>query len=205
MTEPLKSDAGPPPARHGWSKVVFVVTGLLGLAGLSYLGVQQALRARLASGGTAGPTGKMQRHEKGKRSPPVKMQRYENGTLSLADLQGKVVMLDFWATWCAPCQAEMPSLVKLAKEYEGQGLVFVAASRDDMPDAPLFVQEFIQSRMPELAPYVVFAPDELAAIFQVTALPTLYFLDRQGRVVDAQRGMLSESALRQRIERALKN
>ena len=100
--------------------------------------------------------------------------------------------------------AEMPSLIKLAKEYEDKGLVFVAASRDEMPDAPLFVQEFVQSRMPELAPYVVFAPDELAAVFQVTALPTLYFLDRKGQVVDAQRGMLSEAALRQRIERALK-
>ncbi|MBM7114422.1 TlpA family protein disulfide reductase [Archangium primigenium] len=192
MTEPLNSDAGsPPPARHGWSKVVLVVTALLGLAGLSYLGVQQALRARLASNGTV--------------APAVKMQRYEKGTLSLADLEGKVVMLDFWATWCAPCQAEMPSLVKLAKEYESKGLVFVAASRDDMPDAPLFVQEFILSRMPDLAPYVVFAPDEIAATFQVTALPTLYFLDRRGQVVDAQRGMLSESELRQRIERALQH
>ena len=191
MTEPLKPDAGPPPARPGWSKVLLVVTGLLGLAGLSYLGVQQALRARMASDGTA--------------APALKLQRYEKGTLSLADLEGKVVMLDFWATWCAPCQAEMPALVKLAKEYEGKGLVFVAASRDDMPDAPLFVQEFVQSRLPELSPYVVFAPDELAAIFQVTALPTLYFLDRQGRVVDAQRGMMSEAALRQRIERALQN
>jgi thiol-disulfide isomerase/thioredoxin len=191
VTEPLKPDAGPPPARQGWSKVLLVVTGLLGLAGLSYLGVQQALRARMASDGTA--------------APPLKLQRYEKGTLSLADLEGKVVMLDFWATWCAPCQAEMPALVKLAKEYEGKGLVFVAASRDDMPDAPLFVQEFVQSRLPELSPYVVFAPDELAAIFQVTALPTLYFLDRRGQVVDAQRGMLSESELRQRIERALKH
>ncbi|MFY0580010.1 TlpA family protein disulfide reductase [Cystobacter fuscus] len=98
----------------------------------------------------------------------------------------------------------MPSLLKLAKEYEDKGLVFVAASRDEMPDAPLFVQEFVQSRMPELAPYVVFAPDELAAIFQVTALPTLYLLDRKGQVVDSQRGMMSEAALRQRIERALK-
>ncbi|WP_343211017.1 TlpA family protein disulfide reductase [Archangium violaceum] len=181
--------AGQPPARHGWSKVLLVVTGLLGMAGLGYLGVQEAMRQRLASDGMA--------------APPVKMEKYEGGTLSLADLKGKVVMLDFWATWCPPCQAEMPSLIKLAKEYEGKGLVFVAASRDEMPDAPLFVQEFVVSRMPELGQYVVYAPDEVAAVFQVTALPTLYFLDREGRVVDAQRGMLTEDALRRRIERAL--
>ncbi|WP_395819681.1 TlpA family protein disulfide reductase [Archangium minus] len=180
---------GQPPARYGWSKVVLVVTGLLGMAGLGYLGVQEALRQRLAADGMAAPS--------------VKMEKYEGGTLSLADLKGKVVMLDFWATWCPPCQAEMPSLIKLAKEYEGKGLVFVAASRDEMPDAPLFVQEFVVSRMPDLGPYVVYAPDEVAAVFQVTALPTLYFLDREGRVVDAQRGMLTEDALRRRIERAL--
>lgn len=181
--------AGQPPSRHGWSKVLLVVTGLLGMAGLGYLGVQEALRQRLASDGMAAPS--------------VKMEKYEGGTLSLADLKGKVVMLDFWATWCPPCQAEMPSLIKLAKEYEGKGLVFVAASRDEMPDAPMFVQEFVVSRMPELGQYVVYAPDEVAAVFQVTALPTLYFLDREGRVVDAQRGMLTEDALRRRIERAL--
>ncbi|WP_430384381.1 TlpA family protein disulfide reductase [Archangium violaceum] len=181
--------SGPKPGRHGWSWVLLLVTGLCGVGALAYLGVQEALRARLASDGMAAPT--------------MKLERYEGGTLSLADLKGKVVMLDFWATWCPPCQAEMPSLVKLAKEYEGKGLVFVAASRDDMPDAPMFVQEFILSRMPELAPYVVYAPDELAAAFQVTALPTLYFLDREGRVVDAQRGMLDEAALRRRVEQAL--
>ena len=196
MTEPVNQDAvppqpPPPPVRHGWSKMLLVVTGLLGLAALSYLGVREALRARLAADGTAAPTIKLKKYD-------------ETGTVSLTDFQGKVVMLDFWATWCAPCQAEMPALLKLAKEYEGRGLVFVAASRDEMPDAPLFVQEFVQSRMPELGPYVVFAPDELAALYQVQALPTLFFLDRKGNVLDSHRGMLSEAALRQRIERALK-
>jgi thiol-disulfide isomerase/thioredoxin len=190
VTEQENAGAGQPqPVRHGWSKVLLVVTGLLGLAGLSYLGVQEGLRARLAPDGTV--------------APDFKMKTYDGGTVSLSDLRGKVVMLDFWATWCPPCQEEMPSLVKLAKEYEGKGLVFVAASRDEMPDAPLFVEEFVISRMPDLGPYVVYAPDEMAAAFQVTALPTLYFLDREGRVVDAQRGALSEDALRRRVERAL--
>lgn len=187
--EQVGEGSGKQPGRHGWSKVLLVVTALLGVAGLAYLGVQEALRARLTSDGTTAPS--------------IPMQTYDGKQMSLADLRGKVVMLDFWATWCPPCQAEMPYLIKLAKEYEPKGLVFVAASRDEMPDAPMFVEEFVMSRMPDLAPYVVYAPDEMAAAFQITALPTLYFLDREGRVVDAQRGAMSEDALRRRIERAL--
>lgn len=190
MTEQENAGAGQRrPGQYGWSKVLLVVTGLLGLGGVAYLGVQEALRARLTPDGT--------------EAPDFKLQKYDGGTMALSDLRGKVVMLDFWATWCPPCHEEMPSLVKLAKEYEGKGLAFVAASRDDMPDAPLFVEEYVKSRIPELAPYVVYATDEMAMAFQVSALPTLYFLDREGRVVDAQRGMLSEDALRRRVERAL--
>jgi thiol-disulfide isomerase/thioredoxin len=187
--EQVGEGSAPRPEQHGWSKVVLVVTALLGLAGLAYLGVQEALRSRLASDGTTAPS--------------ISMQTYDGKKMSLTDLRGKVVMLDFWATWCPPCQAEMPHLIKLAKEYESKGLVFVAASRDEMPDAPLFVEEFVVSRIPDLAPYVVYAPDEMAAAFQITALPTLYFLDREGRVIDAQRGAMSEDALRRRIEKAL--
>ena len=174
MTEPGSAVPGEPPARQEWSKYLLVGLGLGLLAAVSFLGVNEALRARMVSDGTAAPT--------------LALRKYDKGSMSLADLKGKVVMLDFWATWCGPCQAEMPSLLKLAQEYEGQGLVFVAASRDDMPDAPMMVQEFVISRMPDLGRHVVYAPDELAALFQVTALPTLYFLDRQGKVVDAQRG-----------------
>jgi len=189
VTEQQSGGAGPRPERHTWSKTLLAVVAFLGVAGVAWLGVEEARRARLVADGTTAPV--------------VEMQKYEGGTLSLEELKGKVVMLDFWATWCPPCQAEMPSLVKLAKEYEGEGLVFVAASRDDMPEAPLLVEDFVNRQLPELGPYVVYAPDAMAAAFQVSALPTLYFLDREGRVIDAQRGMLTEDELRRRIERAL--
>ncbi|XXF81649.1 TlpA disulfide reductase family protein [Myxococcaceae bacterium GXIMD 01537] len=171
------------------AKSLLVLTGLAGVVALVLLGVQEAKRSRLVPDGA---------------SPPgFVMQRYGGGTVTLAELKGSVVMLDFWATWCPPCREEMPSLVKLAKEYESQGLVFVAANRDDPDSAPAEVGTFIKRHQPDLAPYVVYAPDEMAVAFQVSALPTLYFLDREGKVVDAQRGMLDEDALRRRIERAL--
>jgi thiol-disulfide isomerase/thioredoxin len=172
------------------SKALLALTALFGLAGLVYLGVMEAQRKTLMPDGAAPPS--------------FVMERYGGGKLALSDLRGKVVMLDFWATWCPPCQEEMPSLVKLAKEYESQGLVFVAASRDEDDIKEEVVRQFVDRHLPELGQYVVYAGDEMAMAFKVEALPTLYFLDREGKVTDAVRGMMSEPAIRRRIENALK-
>ena len=182
--------APPPPSKGRGTKVVLGLLAALGLSGVVYLGVMEAQRAKLVPDGTS--------------APAMVMERHGGGTLKLEELKGQVVMLDFWATWCPPCREEMPALVKLAKEYEPQGLVFVAASRDDGPRAPKLVEAFMKRHLPDLEPYVVYASDDVAQAFQVTALPTLYFLDREGKVMDAQRGAMSEDALRRRIERALK-
>jgi thioredoxin-related protein len=82
--------------------------------------------------------------------------------------------------------------------------VFVAASRDDDDVKEELVDQFVKRNMPDLGPYVVYADDEMARAFQIEALPTLYFLDRNGKVTDAVRGMMPEASLRRRIENALK-
>ncbi|MCE9666310.1 TlpA family protein disulfide reductase [Myxococcus stipitatus] len=182
----------PPPARPTGTgtKVFLGLLAALAVGGMVYLGVLEARRAQLVPDGAA--------------APGFELPRHGGGVLKLEEFRGQVVMLDFWATWCPPCREEMPALVKLAKEYESQGLVFLAASRDDGDMAPQLVDGFIRRHLPELKPYVVYASDDMARAFQVSALPTLYFLDREGKVMDAQRGALSEDALRRRIERALK-
>ncbi len=193
VTTPPPEGSPPPPVPHRGefaSKVLLGLTAVFGLAGLVYLGVMEAQRTKLMPDGAAPPS--------------FQMERYAGGKLALSDLRGKVVMLDFWATWCPPCQEEMPSLVKLAKEYESQGLVFIAASRDDDDVKEELVRQFVDRFLPELGQYVVYANDEVATAFKVEALPTLYFLDREGKVTDAVRGMMSEPALRRRIENALK-
>ncbi len=160
------------------------------LAGLVYLGVVDARRSRLFG--------------RGEVAPPFELERYQGGQVKLSELRGRVVMLDFWATWCPPCVAEMPSLLKLAKEYEAKGLTFIAASRDEPHEARAVVQQFIARRAPELGPFVAFAPDPVAERYRVATLPTLYFIDREGRILSSHRGAASESRLRQWIEAALR-
>jgi thiol-disulfide isomerase/thioredoxin len=181
--EQQRATATAPP---GGRWVILALAGLL-FAGVLYLGVLEARRSPM----------------EGVSAPSFKLERYLGGSLALEDLRGRVVMLDFWATWCPPCVAEMPSLVKLAREYEPKGLAFVAANRDEGDTARLQVKRFLTKHAPDLAPDIVFADDVTASRYQVRSLPMLYFIDRDGKVLGSYAGLASESALRKQIEQAL--
>lgn len=71
----------------------------------------------------------------GKEAPDFSLPTAENDTISLHRMKGKVKIVDFWASWCAPCRKEMPTLVKLYKHYQTKGLEILSVSIDDKPDA----------------------------------------------------------------------
>ncbi len=188
MTE-LPSHSSESIRRPGFGRLVIIaLAAVLGLS-IAYLGVKDAQQQEGLRTGAA--------------APPFQLARYGGGSMALGDLRGKLVMLDFWATWCPPCVAEMPMLVKLAREYEPKGLVLVAASRDEGSTAAAEVGIFISQRVPELASSVVFADDAMATSYGVDSLPMLYFIGRDGRVVEAHSGYASEGMLRRSIEAAL--
>jgi thiol-disulfide isomerase/thioredoxin len=166
--------------------------GLLavGIAGLLWSGIQEARRSRPVE---AGP----------RAAPPFRLERFGGGSVSSSELQGKVVMLDFWATWCGPCLAEMPTLLKLAGEYEPRGVVFLAASRDDPSVARVQVGMFIDQRAPGLARYAAFADEGTADAYSVSAIPTMVLIDRKGQLHASYLGAASEGAWRARIEAVL--
>ncbi len=187
MTSSEAVGAPPPSSRKGlkWALLLVAVIFVAGLAALVMLE---------AKGGNGG----------GDAVGNVSLKRHGGGTLAFKDLKGQVVMVDFWATWCPPCKAEMPALVRLAKEYEQKGLAFVAVSQDDSDVAEYLVQQFMDRHQPDLAPYVVYGTHEVAQLFKVEALPTLYFLDREGRIMSVHRGMMDEQEMRRNIETALR-
>ena len=135
--------------------------------------------------------------------PAFSLERLRGGRVTLSELSGKVVVIDFWATWCPPCRAEMPWLVKLGARMESQGVVFIAISEDDPPGQVPLVNEFARE-VPGLERFVVLGDPEIESAYGVTSLPTLFVLDRQGQLVQKFVGAADEAELVALVERLAK-
>jgi thiol-disulfide isomerase/thioredoxin len=100
--------------------------------------------------------------------------------LRLSDYQGKVVMLDFWATWCGPCRIEIPGFIELQKRYGGQGFAVIGISMDDSSDTGTVVDFYRQLRMNYP---VAIGNDRLGELYGgVLGLPTTLLIGRDGRI-----------------------
>ena len=98
-------------------------------------------------------------------------------TVSSDQLKGKVVVLDFWATWCGPCRSEIPGYVELQKKYGEAGLAVVGVSLDR--GGPLVVKKFVEQQ--KITYLIVMGDDKIAAAFGgVEAIPTTFIIDRDG-------------------------
>ena len=110
-----------------------------------------------------------------------------------ADLKGKVVLIDFWASWCSPCKASFPVLNELHQRYGDQGLVIVAVNVDTEP--PL-MERFLKTTP---AQFVVVRDvnQELVKAVKVASMPTSFILDRTGRVRHVHNGFNGAETRRQ--------
>jgi cytochrome c biogenesis protein CcmG/thiol:disulfide interchange protein DsbE len=119
----------------------------------------------------------------GQRAPAFSLQRLNGGgTVSLASLRGKTVVLNFFASYCLPCKREAPALEKVWREYRSQGVVVLGIDTDDISnDARTFIAAHGVTY-----PTVGVATVGLAARYGTANLPTTYVLNRQGRVVGGQ-------------------
>jgi cytochrome c biogenesis protein CcmG, thiol:disulfide interchange protein DsbE len=123
-----------------------------------------------------------------------------NGTSwRLSDHRGQVVLINYWASWCAPCRQETPGLIDLARDYRYKGLSIVGVSMDEGGKRAVepFLREFH-------VPYPVLMPDLASpAAPAVEALPTTVLLDRKGRAAKSYIGAVRESVFRADVDRLL--
>lgn len=138
---------------------------------------------------------------RGVMAPDFTVDRFVGGTLQLSSLKGRVVVLDFWATWCPPCKAELPWLLKLAQKEQSRGLYFLAMNQDEAEQRTL-VAEFA-AELPGIERFITLGSTSVAAPFHVDGLPTLYIIDRQGRVFASAEGRLTEASVKAMVEQAL--
>jgi thiol-disulfide isomerase/thioredoxin len=119
------------------------------------------------------------------------------------------LLVNFWATFCDPCRAEFPDLVKIDKEYRPHALEFVTVSLDDMSDIKTSVPEFLDSMKATMPAYLLNASDPEPAINLVDRrwrgdLPATFLYNEKGEVVYKHIGRVNPAELREAIEKAVK-
>lgn len=121
---------------------------------------------------------------------------------TLPAIAGQVVLVDFWASWCAPCKASFPAMAKLHADYGSRGLVIVAVSVDDKPAA---YESFVKKLAPPFAT-VLDREKKLVREVKVPAMPTSYLIGRDGKVRFLHQGFHGDETdrqLRQQIDTLL--
>src|SRR5271157_2521559 len=163
-------------------KVLIIVGTVLALIGLTYY-ADKATRVQ----GTGKTT--LVSDAAGKPEPDLKLRDLDGKDISLADYKGKVVFLNFWATWCGPCQDEIPSLIDMQNKYAAKGFTVIGLAMDE--EGKSVVSPFVAKEKYEvngqklLINYpILLGTDEAADKFGgVMGYPTSFLLSRGGKVL----------------------
>lgn len=136
-----------------------------------------------------GTVGCSKKSEQQKTASPVAATTIDGAKISLEQYKGKVVLLDFFATWCPPCRASVPHLVELSNKYSSAGLQVVGLSVDeDVESLKKFVAEY-------KIPYpVAVASEETKTAYAVRSIPHLFIINRKGEIVEAHLGFDEQAA-----------
>lgn len=126
----------------------------------------------------------------GAKLPEIGLNDLSGNPVSAASLVGKVVVVDFWATWCAPCREELPMLDKLFQKYRAQGLVVVGVSVDKDVDN---VRKFL-GKLPLSFPITHDAQHQVSGRYQPPRMPSSYIVDKKGIVRFVHGGYRAQDA-----------
>jgi peroxiredoxin len=131
-----------------------------------------------------------------KPAPDFALTDADGKVAKLSDYRGKVVLLNFWATWCGPCEVEIPWFIQFQKEYQGRDFAVLGVSEDEdgwKSVKPFVAREKVNYRM-------VIASELVGQQYGgIGALPTSFLIDREGRVAGSHQGLVSMDTYRHEI------
>jgi peroxiredoxin len=127
----------------------------------------------------------------GAPAPELEAETVDGSKISLQDFRGKVVVLNFWATWCAPCREEMPALEARYEKYKDRGLVVLAIDFDEPAEDVRAFRDSLALTFP-----VLLDPGaSIQQLYRVRGYPTSYFVDRDGTIQVQHVGIMYEDQL----------
>ncbi|WP_316794118.1 TlpA disulfide reductase family protein [Pedobacter frigoris] len=128
----------------------------------------------------------------------------QNGkVVSLSDFKGKVVVMDIWATWCAPCKAEIPHLKKLEQELHGKDVVFVSISTDEQKDKDKWLKMVKDMNLTGVQLYAGGFANKVTDFYKIATIPRFIVIDREGKLINPNSPRPSDPKLKALLEKEL--
>ena len=135
----------------------------------------------------------------GEKPASLTLKDVRGGKVKLSDLRGKVVVVNFWATWCGPCDAEMPMLVKTAASYEGKNVAFIGASLD-ADETKKKIAGYVEKRKITYSIWVGATDDDLKYFQLGKAVPATIFVDANGVIRARILGQMQPGEIEERVD-----
>ncbi len=190
------SGGGPPEAAGSrWAALILIGAGLLfGVAagGVIFFGVPNlGGPAAVPGGARASDAAPAPAPVVGAPAPDFTLQDLAGNTVTLSGLRGQVVLVNFWATWCGPCEAEMPAIQQRFETFQGSGLSVLAVNLAEPADA---VRAFI-NRLGLTFTILLDPSETVFDLYRVRGYPTTFIVDREGTIVKQHVGYMSDGQL----------
>ncbi|MBI2980578.1 MAG: redoxin domain-containing protein [Chloroflexi bacterium] len=181
--------------------LVIVLLGLLAVPGCN-LSFQPANGSREEAAGTRSVNaGKLPPSPKvGYLAPDFTLLDLKGNQVRLSDLRGKTVFLNFWATWCPPCRAEMPEIEALYQEYNDKDVIIVGI---DLLEPENVVGEFVESNGYSWT-FVIDTTGEVGNKYRVTGIPASFFVDKDGVIRAMVVGAMTKPAMETQLAKAMR-
>lgn len=179
--------------------VFVVLVAIVAVALILFAGVYMSRNPQQGGLPTSGPS-------VGSYAPDFELQSVDGRTVKLSDLKGKAVVVNFWATWCAPCKYEMPWFEELHKQYSSQGLELIGISTDDYVSTKDSVRDEVAKFAKDMGvTYTILRGKESVVDSYGGAqfLPTTFYIDRQGKIIANVTGIKGKDEIEETIKKAM--